>query len=352
MKITCRYSDGQTAKIYEGELSYISGYFVLIYENKEVMWMSSKVNFEKLGADEICLHHQEECIYVYKNEWEELQRFLPPKFFNNNERKYIPYFAVGIISLALIFHLGIPALSHSIAQIIPSSFEKKLGNSVAENFTVDSQCSNDQRIAVVKDILQEFLHSNEDTSDYHLFISDLKDVNAFAAPGNTIIITKGLIDFVDDPDELAGIVGHELQHLRGKHHLRKIIKYGFTSLFWSTAIGSLTGYIVVDPELMKTLVVRGYDTQEEKESDLMALNFLKDKNYRTDGLQKFMVKLAKKNNSKADKIFEVLSSHPSNEERIEYLAKLSTSKGKSFGSIINKERWNKFKSKCETKKAP
>ena len=53
--------------------------------------------------------------------------------------------------------------------------------------------------------------------DWHFFIVDAKDVNAFAVPGGFVYVNRGLIERADQMDELAGVLGHEIGHVVRRH---------------------------------------------------------------------------------------------------------------------------------------
>ena len=55
-------------------------------------------------------------------------------------------------------------------------------------------------------------------------VLDSPNVNAFAVPGGTIFITRGLLERMRSEAELAGVLGHEISHVLRKHHLKAIQK--------------------------------------------------------------------------------------------------------------------------------
>src|SRR5919199_1156903 len=57
--------------------------------------------------------------------------------------------------------------------------------------------------------------------NYQFFVVDDKDVNAFSLPGGYIYVNKGLLDYVQSDDELAGVLGHEVIHA-AHHHVAKL----------------------------------------------------------------------------------------------------------------------------------
>lgn len=107
-------------------------------------------------------------------------------------------------------------------------------------------------------------------------VLDDNDVNAFAAPGGYVFITKGLLARMNSEAELAGVLAHEISHVLRKHHLQALKKGARTELLSdlaNDAIKSNGG----DPRLSKLVTAgtevyaRGLDKKDEFEADRMGV---------------------------------------------------------------------------------
>lgn len=107
-------------------------------------------------------------------------------------------------------------------------------------------------------------------------VLDDNDVNAFAAPGGYVFITKGLLARMNNEAELAGVLAHEISHVLRKHHLQALKKGARSELMAdlaNDAIKSQGG----DPRLSKLvsagteIYARGLDKQDEYEADRMGV---------------------------------------------------------------------------------
>jgi predicted Zn-dependent protease len=107
-------------------------------------------------------------------------------------------------------------------------------------------------------------------------VLDDNDVNAFAAPGGYVFITKGLLAQMNSEAELAGVLAHEISHVLRKHHLQALKKGAQTELLSDLANDALknTGS---DPRLAKLVsagtevYARGLDKNDEFEADRMGV---------------------------------------------------------------------------------
>lgn len=68
------------------------------------------------------------------------------------------------------------------------------------------------------------MQSDRKELEWHFGVLDTEDVNAFAAPGGFVFITRGLYKKLSNEAELAGVLGHEIGHITRKHHLKLIKK--------------------------------------------------------------------------------------------------------------------------------
>ena len=107
-------------------------------------------------------------------------------------------------------------------------------------------------------------------------VLDDNDVNAFAAPGGYIFITKGLLARMSNEAELAGVLAHEISHVLRKHHLQAL-KKGARSELMSDLANDVIKSQGGDPRLSKLvsagteIYARGLDKQDEYEADRMGV---------------------------------------------------------------------------------
>ena len=141
---------------------------------------------------------------------------------------------------------------------------------------------------------------------YHFLMLDTDEINAFAAPGGLILISRGMVDLCQTEDELAAVLAHEIGHVVGKHGLRAIKNSRLTSALTILATegartfgGSDLKQLVTDYEasiddITSTLVVSGYSRGLEEEADRIAITILERVGYNPKALPRMLGEMKKR----------------------------------------------------------
>ena len=147
--------------------------------------------------------------------------------------------------------------------------------------------------------------------DFHL-LADHKIINAFALPGGQCFITYALFSKLENQDQLAGVLGHEIGHVLGKHSNERITD----SKFWQTMImgaGAIDMGVIAQQYGQGKLLANGRD--DELESDELGVFFMIKAGYNPEEMIGVMQIL--KNAAGPNRQPEFQSTHPDPENRIE-----------------------------------
>ena len=140
---------------------------------------------------------------------------------------------------------------------------------------------------------------------YEFHIAEDKAVNAFALPGGVIVVNTGLIDLTTRPEELAGVLAHEVQHVELRHSVRALVKgLGLRALF-AFATGDIGGSLI--GEAVVGMTDLKFSRDDESEADRLGLDSLIAAEIDPSGMPTFFERMSK-HTREAPVAF--VSSHP------------------------------------------
>jgi beta-barrel assembly-enhancing protease len=186
---------------------------------------------------------------------------------------------------------------------------------------------------------------------YHFAVLDTQEINAFACPGGTIFITRGLIQTCKNEDQLAAVLAHEVGHVANKDGINSISQARWTQVFTAMGTeaakqyGGVAGNLVslfegsID-DVFKTIVVNGYSRQAEENADTAALKELTKAGYNPNAMVILLTTMEAKGKGSTSDIFKT---HPPTSERLAKVkASVGQSPAESKGEEIRTERFKKM----------
>lgn len=126
---------------------------------------------------------------------------------------------------------------------------------------------------------------------YRFLILDSDEINAFAAPGGFIFITRGMLRLCRNEDELAAVLAHEIGHVQHAHGLRAIRSSRLVTAFSVLAIEATrtlgsdevreltTAFEGSISDITRTLMTSGYSRRSEREADAAAVTIMRRVGY-------------------------------------------------------------------------
>lgn len=166
------------------------------------------------------------------------------------------------------------------------------------------------------------LQSERPNLSWRFAVLDDEDVNAFAAPGGYVFVTKGLLLSLGSEAELAGALGHEVAHVVRKHHLKALTK---DKRVEAVSGAALSGLAKDDPKRqeqvtklvqgVKTLYARGLDKQDELNADRVGIVYAARAGYDPSGMVGVLQKLDAQDPG-TSRMALLLKTHPAPAERL------------------------------------
>jgi predicted Zn-dependent protease len=152
--------------------------------------------------------------------------------------------------------------------------------------------------------------------EFHL-LADPQTVNAFALPGGQIFITEALLGQLENEDQLAGVLGHEVGHVVARHSAERLAQMelsqgltGAVTMATYDPSNPNSGYLA---QVVANMIVMKYGRDQELESDDLGVRFMMESDYQPEHLIGVMEILKKASGPSETPEFQ--STHPAPENR-------------------------------------
>jgi len=209
-------------------------------------------------------------------------------------------------------------LASRLAEYDKPAKEAEVGYKTSANIVGASPVLADQAVNNYLTLVGKTLVKNSGGDSYRWTFAaiDSPDINAFAAPGGYVFVTKGLLKALGSEDEVAAVLAHEISHVRLKHYVKVakkqvLAEYAMKSLKEGQADGQLEAM----SKAATLILAKGLDKQSEYEADFQAMRILAQSGYDPSALVDVLSTLEARSSDKG--MAFLLSTHPSAAERIQ-----------------------------------
>lgn len=168
-------------------------------------------------------------------------------------------------------------------------------------------------------------------TEFSFAVLDTDDVNAYAAPGGYIFITKGALKACKNEAELAGVLGHEIAHVTERHYVKSVQKLLLTKAIAEITIDALSKdfkfFNNLAENIAVNIVTKGLGRKDEFEADEKGTEFIARVGYNGNGVRDFLQTLSDMTKDKANKKRSMFATHPPLDKRVERVDKQVKKKG-------------------------
>ena len=187
---------------------------------------------------------------------------------------------------------------------------------------------------MVDDIVAEGMVAYADVFPYQVTLIESDQENAFATPGGYIYVYTGIVKVLDNGDQLAGVLGHEITHAARRHSTDQLTKqYGISTLL-SVLSGGDPGLL---SQIAGSLLTLEFSREDEREADAGSVDYLCETDYAANGAAGFFEMIQGGSNPPA-----FLSTHPNPGDRVEAINTRATDKGCST-AVTDTGAFQRFK---------
>ncbi|WP_375143614.1 M48 family metallopeptidase [Bradyrhizobium sp. CCGUVB14] len=258
--------------------------------------------------------------------------------------KIVGWSLAATISIVCVVLFGVPLAADRLAPLVPKPIERRIGDAsevqVKTIFGRES-CSDpagQAAFAKLVNRLRDAAGLDDDTMTAGVLPSSVP--NAFALPGGKVFVLNALLDKAESPDEIAGILAHELGHLKHHDNMRGLIYNGGTSFLIGLLFGDVTGSSAVI-FASRSLVEASYSREAETNADTFAIDIMHKLGRSPKPAAELMFRITGKEGGSG---FTILASHPLTEDR---LARMTREDRPASGPpLLTDKEWQALKGIC------
>lgn len=251
----------------------------------------------------------------------------------------VPCLLIGLLAVSK------DAMVKKIAQQVPVSWEETLGDTAFTQIRVKGRLIEDpqlqSQLEQITRPLVEAIPGERYRFKFH--IMEDSQINAFALPGGNIVVHTGLLLNADSPEEIAGVLAHEMAHVTKQHGVRNIIESVGLFAIVQAFLGDTTGVLATLANNAPMLLTQKFSRDHEREADEQGWNYLLLAKIDPAGMISFFKKLdaVEEKQTASNPLGGIehslgfLSTHPATRERISSLEK-------KHGEMKNADGFLKF----------
>jgi len=250
--------------------------------------------------------------------------------------------AVASIVLAAIFL--IPVIAERMAPLVPYAFERRIGEAIDEQVRAalgGKVCTGRDGRAALALLVGKLKEAGgiEHELDAEVLLSPVP--NALALPGGKIYMLNGLLQTAGDPDEIAGVLAHELGHIKHRDSMRMLIQNGGTSFLFGLLFGDVTGAGAAI-FMARSMLQASYSRDAERSADAFAADVMRTLGRSPIPMGQLLVRVSKAMRSNFGPT--LLDSHPLSEDRLATMQK--GDRPINGAPLLSASQWRALKDVC------
>ncbi|MCP3394885.1 M48 family metallopeptidase [Bradyrhizobium sp. CCGB12] len=258
--------------------------------------------------------------------------------------KIVGWSVAAAVSIVCVVLFGVPLAADRLAPLVPKPVERRIGDAAEVQMKTifgRSVCEDPAGKAAFTKLVNR-LRDAAGLDDDSMTAGVLPTAvpNAFALPGGKVFVLKGLLDKAENPDELAGILAHELGHLKHHDNMRGLIYNGGTSFLIGLLFGDVTGSSAVI-FASRSLVEASYSREAETGADTFAIDVMHALGRSPKPAAELMFRITGK---EGGGLTSILASHPLTEDRLARMTK--EDRPASGPPLLTDKEWQALKLIC------
>ena len=254
-------------------------------------------------------------------------------------------------SVAAVVFVLIPLLAAQLAAVTPEPVKQRVGEVALPRIAAAvaypdggggqaKYCDFRGGVSALETLARRVTAGLESPPALRLVVVHADLVNAFALPGGYVVLTYGLIRAAESPEEVAGVLAHEIGHVAHDHVTEAIYRTTAISMLASLLVGDVTFGVA---GALTELALNGRHSREaERAADRYAVELLNASGIDGGGLARFFERIAERAGGEDHPVFRILSTHPPTGERAETVR----AGARADGPALTGHEWQRLRRIC------
>ncbi|MCK9274034.1 MAG: M48 family metalloprotease [Syntrophales bacterium] len=253
--------------------------------------------------------------------------------------KIVSYMKIKTIALFVVIFINLFFL-HSACASFTLEDEKRLGKEFYDELQKKGMLVDNPELASYIDKIGYLIAGQGEQYPLDFTFSMIRNsgINAFATPGGYVYVYTGLIELAQSEDQLAGVLAHEIAHIKARHIARAIEKSkkiniaSLAAVLAGVFLGGGEGAAAISSFAMATAATMNlkYSRDHEEEADRLGMSYLVSANYDGKGMLEFL-KCMRQYEYYSNSVPSYFLTHPGTGDRISYLTVLLQSRYDTTG---------------------
>jgi Zn-dependent protease with chaperone function len=268
-------------------------------------------------------------------------------------RKVVAWSLAAVASLALVAVFGIPALVVRLTPLVPFSVEQRLGATIdgqiravlgGDTRSKPLQCgaAAGRGATALAKLVAPLEMAATIGMPLRIAVLDRPEVNAFALPGGYVYVFHGLIERATSPDEVAGVIAHEIGHVAHRDGTRAVLQAAGLSFLFGTLLGDFGGGTAV-VFATRMVLQSSYSRETESAADLYGASLMSRIGGEPRALGTLLLRIA----GKPGGIANFLLDHPEAGQRAAAIEKIA--RPAQPAKLLDESEWQALKTICTEK---
>ena len=248
------------------------------------------------------------------------------------------------VSIVMLVLFALPFAADHLAPLVPKALERRIGEASEVQIRAvfgDRVCDRAAGQAAYNKLLKQLREAAGLDTDVQSIVLATEIPNAFALPGGKVYLFSALLAKAQNPDEIAGVLAHELGHLRHRDNMRGMIYNGGTSFLIGLLFGDVTGSSALI-FASRSLVTASYSREAEQNADSVTIEVMHKLGRSPKPMGELLFRVTGREGGRN---LSILAGHPLTEDRLQRMT--AEDRPPSGPPLLTEREWTALKGICE-----